>query len=176
MCNFLIDKAFGRQYEEYFADKLSKEVYIDDDTNRPLENSCTLCDGLHDDKGCDIEQKITAPSGAVVGVRRIDVKCYRKPIYKKFFNGAFIETALPKSGRPGWLTDPTKTTTHYLLVINCLNDSVGYDMAYLIDKQDLEYAIKKAIDAGDCEYTTKCSSGHGYILPYKYIEELAEEV
>ena len=175
---FLIDKEFSRKYEEYFASILEKEEYktINDSGDAIiLQNTCELNDGLRNDGGCDIFQKLTNEKGDVQGIRRIDVKCYRAPKFKKYFDGVFIETYLPLSNNPGWFYDESKNTTHYLFAINCSDKELKFDEAWLIDKNTLKWLVKKATKNDDI-VEKKITSAHGFILPYGYLREEGEKI
>ena len=175
---FLIDRDFSRKYEEHFCNLLSRDEFGDiNDKGEYIiyKNKCSLNDGLHDDHGCDIYQELTDNEGKVQGVRHIDVKCYRRPKFVKHFKGAFIETLLPKSGRPGWFCDDSKITTHFLFVIDCSEENVEYSEAWLIDKSVLMWLVEKAKNADDI-IEKSIDSASGFILPYEYIRQEGEQI
>ena len=155
MNTFLLDKEYSRKYEIAFAEKFNK--YMD---------GVKINDGRSDDLGVDI---------SINYIINIDVKCYRKPLFIKSFDGAFIETYLPKSGRKGWYKDTTKLTNAYIFVIDAEEDRLHYTKAYYIAKCDLDEAVKHAERECDLKYK-KTASGWGFILPYKYLAEYGEEL
>lgn len=152
MNNFLIDKAFSRKYEEYFAEKISKKYC----------QKVMLNDGVRDDLGIDL---YLFESGA-----KIDLKCYRKSKIPNAFKGVFIETYLPKSDRPGWYLDKYKKTTAYIFAIDCDECELAYKEAYLLSKEMLECVVVRAEhdQSLDCK---SINSAHGFILPYEYLRQ-----
>ena len=147
MC-FLLDKKFSEQYEQHFAEVWGFNWY----------------QSHRDDKGIDIYKDDVI----------IDVKCYARPKWVAHFEGCFIETLLPKSGRPGWFVDDKKKTTHYILLQDCCRESVSYYRGWYISKDALHEAFNEAGERGDLS-RKEISSSSGYILPYKYLDEYSEK-
>lgn len=143
MNNFLIDLAYSKEYEKYFASILGG-IFLD---------------SRGDDHGIDI----------IKDGMLIDVKCYRIPLFVKHFTGVFIEYILPLSGRDGWYWDENKETTHYILVEDADENRLDYYKAWLISKDNLHKAIQNAeIDKALEDKSIK--SAAGVILPYKYLD------
>lgn len=149
MSNFLLDKAFSRQYEEYFSEQLG--LFLNDVNG--------------DDGGVDLYD----------ATERIDVKCYGVPKYIKHFGGCFIETYLPKSNRAGWFLDEEKSTTKYILVADAERDRVSFWKTWIISKYDLRNAVVAATRNHDLT-EKEIETAHGFIIPYKYLDEYAEEI
>lgn len=149
MSCFLIDRAFSRKYEEHFTDVVQSRFGC----------SAVCTDPYHDDHGIDI----ACSNGMMV-----DVKCYRKPKFVKSFEGVFIETYLPKSGRPGWYLDTTKQTNCFIFAVDCEEYEMCYKKAIFISKDMLDACVSYCEDNGLLSYK-QISTAHGFILPYDYL-------
>ena len=148
--SFLLDKVFSEKYEEHFA-KVSGLNWFKSNG---------------DDRGVDIY----STDMEIV----IDVKCYAAPQFVKHFTGVFVETFLPRSGRPGWATDGEKLTTHYIMVQDCSREHVSYWRAWYLSRDALQEALADARQNGDLE-DKAIKSAVGVILPYRYLDKYCTE-
>ena len=169
MNQFLIDKEFALRYERHFCDVIRDNWYCMHNLDM-FAPEVFLNNVNGNDFGVDII--LTADN---MKKHLIDVKCYRKPKFIKSFSGVFIETYLPKSGRPGWFLDEDKDTTHYIFAIDCCEDTVAYSKAWYISKDDLEYAVRQGDRLGLLTYKS-ISTAVGFILPYELLEEVGVEI
>lgn len=147
MNNFLIDLAYSKEYERYFASILGG-IFLD---------------SKGDDHGIDI----------IKDGMFIDVKCYRMPLYIEHFKGVFIEYILPLSGNNGWFWDENKETTHYILVQDADERRLYYYKAWLISKDNLKKAVQNAEIDNTLE-DKSISSAVGVILPYEYLDKYCD--
>ena len=162
MNQFLIDKEFALRYERHFCEAMRENFTFWGSYYLPVLNAVN---------GNDFGVDIIMESSNSLEKYFIDVKCYRKPKFIKSFSGVFIETYLPKSGRPGWFCDENKETTHYIFAIDCCEDKVAYSKAWCISKDDLQRAVMRADRLGLLTYKS-ISTAIGFILPYEILDEM----
>lgn len=159
MNTFVLDKEFGKKYEEHFAKMFNLKV-----------NNLNKDDDGIDIYGAMYNDELNIYTDNIY----IDVKAYRKPIYVKSFKGVYIETYSGKCRNLGWYYKDNNTT-HYLFVIDCDNDKVEYKTAYLISKENLYVACDEAYDNNDV-IEKSISTSEGFVLPYKYLEKYGVEI
>lgn len=152
MSSFLRDRAYGKEIEKRVLSKI--EEYFEGYGIRFEAN-----DIRGNDRGVDIY-------GLVENfvVFSIDVKSYKKPSCDGVrFDGVFVETLLPKSGRPGWLYDESNLTTHYAFAIGC-DENYGFENIIFIDRYTLRNIVNEHI-YNNCKKIKK-TTAHGYIIGY----------
>ena len=164
MNTFLSDLEFGKTAEKELVKKLND--------NMPLEYIYEINDLNSNDFGCDIKEIRTFGGDRDIS-NYIDVKAYKPPLFIKSFKGFYLETKSLKSGNLGWLLDPDKKTTAYILLKDAVSiyGNVSYKEAYYISKKELIEACEEANLNGDLIKSKCAGKTEGVILPYRYLKK-----